>query len=307
MQDLAQEPENTNAGTVIPGEAEPATQPIERSEGGGSSDDTESRARAMGWVSKEEFRGPADNWRDAETFVKKGEEDLPIVRERLRDTTRKLVEFERKQQQLEQSYKTNVERLEKMSTLALNRQREQIEANYEAAQREAVRMADEGRYDQLDRDKRLALQQHDRQANEAYRQPEPQPGRAPQLAPQDETVVNGWVEQNRWFMNDQQLNLEAQAHHVRLGREKPGLSLDENLRETAAYVRQRYPEKFGVTARAQGTSPVEGGTRMAGGGAPRGKGVNDLPPDAKRQGEKFVKEKLFTDLNEYARDFWSQG
>lgn len=39
----------------------------------------EDRARHMGWVEKERFRGPEDKWVDAATFVKRGEEVLPIV------------------------------------------------------------------------------------------------------------------------------------------------------------------------------------------------------------------------------------
>ena len=62
----------------------------------------------------------------------------------------------------------------------------------------------------------------------------------------------------------------------------------------------------GAPAFAAGPAPVEGGSRLANGGAPRARGAHDLPADAKRQGEKFVKEGLFKDLNEYARDYWSQ-
>lgn len=39
----------------------------------------EERARHMGWVEKERFRGPEDKWVDAATFVKRGEEILPII------------------------------------------------------------------------------------------------------------------------------------------------------------------------------------------------------------------------------------
>lgn len=39
----------------------------------------EAEARRMGWVEKEAYRGPADNWRDAATFVQRGKEILPIV------------------------------------------------------------------------------------------------------------------------------------------------------------------------------------------------------------------------------------
>lgn len=49
----------------------------------------EERAKELGWVPKEEFKGDPEKWRDAETYVQNGEEILPILRktnEGLRNT-----------------------------------------------------------------------------------------------------------------------------------------------------------------------------------------------------------------------------
>jgi hypothetical protein len=43
----------------------------------------------MGWTAKEKFRGDPERWVDAATFVKNGEESLPILRERLRTLERR--------------------------------------------------------------------------------------------------------------------------------------------------------------------------------------------------------------------------
>ena len=45
--------------------------------------DVEQRARDMGWVPKEEFRGPEENWKSAEDFVRIGENYMPVLKERL--------------------------------------------------------------------------------------------------------------------------------------------------------------------------------------------------------------------------------
>lgn len=308
--------ENTNTGTMLPGESAPDTTVEHREPAERNGDDTEARARAMGWSSKEEFRGPADKWVDAAEFVRKGEEDLPVLRERLRDTTRKVAEFERKAKEIEDGYKANVARLERMSDLALMKQRQQLQANYDAALRDAVGMGDTARYDQLVRDKQAAVQEFDTQARSAYNyQPktEAPQGQAqggqpeqPQLSEADQSTVKSWVDQNRWFTSDVEMARVAEAHHVRLGREKPGMSLAENLAATRAYVQQRYPERFG-TQRDTGAAAVEGGARIASDRAPRGKGSRDLPADARKMGEKWVKEGLFKNLDEYATDYWSQG
>ena len=46
----------------------------------------EQRAKDMGWAPREEWRGDPERWIDAEQFVHRGEEILPI----LRSTNRKL-------------------------------------------------------------------------------------------------------------------------------------------------------------------------------------------------------------------------
>lgn len=306
MQDL--QAEQINSGTPIPGETMPPSEQIERTDAPAREpSDTEARARAMGWVPKEEFRGPADNWRDADEFVRRGEEELPVARERLKETTRKVADLERKLRETAETHQRSIAQLERMSTRALDIQRQQIHASYEAAKRDAVSMADTDRYAQLVRDQQQALQQHDEQTHQAVVQPQrqPNPNGPPPLSPTDEATVNGWIEKNRWFQADEEMNLVAQRYHVKLGRERPGLSLEENLRETESYIRQRYPDKFGSTQRTTTAAAVEGGTRLA---TPtsRAKGANELPADARRQGEKFVKEGLFKDINEYAKDYWSQ-
>jgi len=44
----------------------------------------EERASHMGWKPQEEYKGDSENWTDAEAFVKKGEEELPILRANMR-------------------------------------------------------------------------------------------------------------------------------------------------------------------------------------------------------------------------------
>lgn len=43
-------------------------------------DTVERKARNLGWVPQEEFRGNPERWDDAETFLKRGEEIMPILK-----------------------------------------------------------------------------------------------------------------------------------------------------------------------------------------------------------------------------------
>lgn len=264
-------------------------------------DDVESKARSQGWVPREEFRGDPEKWRPADEFVRRGEELLPVALERSRAA-------ERKAQELEQQLRARDEqftRLERVTAVALQRQREDLEARYQAAQRAAVEVGDVQRYDQLDRDRRQAVQQYDEQIQEQA-QPQRQPNQPQPLPPQVEAVVESWKSANEWFNRDPLLNHYATAFHGDLLRSKPGLSLADNLAETAREVRRRFPEKFGSPSQ-QFAPMVEGGGGRMPASRSAGKGVSHLSSEERRAGEKFVKEGLFKSLDEYAKELFSEG
>lgn len=294
-----------NDGVSIEGERTPAPQQttVEPSHDGG---DIESKARNQGWVPQEEWRGDPEKWRPADEFVKRGEELLPVALERSRAAERKAQELEARLAAKERESEEKLARLERMSTTALQRQREQLENAYKHAMREAVTSGDTQRFDQLDRDRNLAISDFDKQVHEQVN-PQRQPGQPPQLPPDVERQVSTWVQQNEWFNRDPELNQVAQIHHQRLLRDKPGLSIAENLAETAKYVRGRYPDKFGSSERQIIAPMVEGGGgRMAATASPKSKSANDLPADVRSVGERYVKQGLFKDLNEYAREYFAQ-
>lgn len=290
-----------NVGTIIPGEGAPEPQAQVGGEDRAPADDIEARARAQGWVSKEEFRGPEDKWRPADEFVRIGEENLPVLRERTKTLASKLAEAEARIADMGRENADKFSRLERMSAAALSKQREQIEASYSAAKRDAVNLGDTVRYDQLDRDHRTAIAAHDREYVDIVARPPPQ-----QQQPQMPPVVQQWVERNPWYVNDPEMQAVAQLNSQIRAKDTPGITMEQNLVETERYMRQRYPEKFPAAKReASGGPSVESGSRFAS-AAPRSKGISELPADAKSQGEKFVKQGLFKDMNEYARDYWSQ-
>lgn len=281
-----------NAGITVPGEAQPAPvidTPAEDRQPSG--DDIEARARAQGWVPREEFRGPPENWRDAGEFVRRGEEELPIVRERLRDATRKIAD-------MQSTFDRRIATIEKMSRTAIDRHRIATEAAYEAALREAAANGDVTRFDQLSQDKRAALDAHDRQVEAVSTPP---PGQAqPIPAPE----VQAWVQHNPWFENDMEMRLVAVAHSQALEKQYPAMSLDENLRHVGAYMRKRYADKFGP-ATAPRPATVEGGQRFANTGQ-RTRGVNELPSEVRKIGDRFVSQGIYKDIKEYAQDYWAQ-
>jgi len=299
--------ENTqNAGTEVPGEVAAIESATTGAQTAAPADDIETRARAQGWVPKEEFRGPEDKWRDAEAFVKHGEENLPILRERTKTLASKLAETEARLARKEQEDQEKWARLEKMTTTALQRQRDQLVGQYEAAKLNAVQSADTDRYAQLDRDQRQAVAQFDTQAAEAQQPPQQRQVQSP-YSPENQAKIAGWAAQNPWYTNDPEMHAVANHFSQRRASEVPGITLEQNLVETERYMRQRYPEKFPASQRANAGGPaVEGGGRMSA-SSTRGKGFADLPSDAKAQFAKFVKDGIYTEkeAGDYAKEYFA--
>lgn len=301
--------DDLNQGVVIPGETTPPANTggtIERTTtetAGGDNDDVQSRARAMGWVPKDQFRGPAENWRDADEFVRRGEEELPILRERLRSTTREIENMKR-------DFDSRITMLTKTSAVALQRQREELEAAYDNAMRQATASGDVERFDQLNRDKRQAIYNHDQRVRDAIegdtQQQRQQQYQAPQQNGQQRPLppeVSEWIDRNPWFNRDPELQSVAAGYSRKLEIERPHLTLQENLAATERYIKeQRYADRFGG---AQRGAQVEGGSRVSSGDSRR-MGASRLPPEAKAAAERFIKQGLYKSMDDYAKVYFEQ-
>jgi len=297
----------SDPGIAIPGEASPEQQPEATAPAIQSvSPEVEARAREMGWRPKDEYHGPADRWRPADEFVRRGEEVLPIVKSQLDKERQKARQLEERlngvESKLERDYASRFKRLEGMTQVALLKQRQQLWGQFEAEKRKAVESGDTAEYD------RLSTAQH--QAMVEF-QPESDPEEeapAPVQRPAAHPAAQEFVERNPWFLRDKGMQAVAEQYHVKLFQEKPGISIEDNLREVEKYVRTKFPEAFGGSPTPAPAAPhapqVEGGTRNAGNVS---RGVNDLPPEAKEAGNKFVRQGIYKDIKEYAADYWAQG
>lgn len=258
--------------------------------------EVETKARAQGWVPKEEFRGDPSKWRPADEFVKRGEEMLPIALERARTAERRI-------QDLETQFQQKLARVERVSEIALKRQRDDLETRYAAAMREAAANGDVDRYDQLANARHDVFERFD----ESLREQTKVEPTGPTIHPDQMQTLQAWLGQNDWFHRDQEMNGVAQAQHMKLLREQPGLSLADNLAATRKYVQQRYPERFGISAKQVTRAAVESGGGRMPVTATRAKGAADLPADVRAVAEKLVKQGLFKDVADYAAEFFADN
>ncbi len=248
-----------------------------------SQENMQSEARKMGWVPQSEFRGPKDQWRDAEEFVERGRTVIPIIRSQLDREREKSAALSDKLDRLEKDHARDFKRLEHMSAVALEKQRESLTDQYGARKEAAVERGDIEGYRAADQAERKALSDLDSKS----RPPEDKADARTALPQSVQNTVETWLVDNRWYQSDLEMQALASVHHEKLLRDKPGLTLAENLADVRDYVKTKFPEKFSkgrANGADTGSSPVEGGGSRSS-GSTRGLYAK-LPSDAKAMADK---------------------
>lgn len=279
----------------------------------------EGRARDMGWVPREEFRGDPSKWRPADEFVQRGEEVLPIIRANLSKAERKAQQLEQQLANVKGEYAERLGRIERANAAAYQYQIKQLHETYEAAKRQAVSEGDTERYDRLQAEHATKYNTLRQEAAP----PEPEPPRQPQPEPVPQEVqqkIGAWVQkQQEWWNKDPRMS--DLAVNV-FGSLDPELSVDDRLAKVETVLAETFPDRFKKAAKPAAQS-VEGGSRTPGSSAPRGKGWADIPPDDRKQAERMlmrdglflakgVKKDDATDADwakaraAYAKEYWAQ-
>lgn len=270
----------------------------------------ETRARGLGWVPEKEWKGapPKHGFATAEEFLKRGEEVLPVIRSQLKRKEEQITNLEARLEKAERQHADTIRRIERMSTVALEKQREQIEAQYAARIEAAAELGDKEAVRQARKDEKEALKALDERLEEPEEEKKDREKRDQKLPKNVEDTLEAWIADNQWFKTDPEMQMVAGNHHAKLLKEKPGLTLAENLAEVRKYVAKRYPEAFAKVEDeepeddekpARRGSAVEGGSRLAGAG---GRTLySKLPAEAKAAADKFIKEQgLFLERGETA-------
>lgn len=277
-----------------------------------SAPDEVEKAKSMGWKAPSEWKGPAPKGKflKAKEYLERAETVIPIMRSENSKLKAELKEARDELKSFKDEMAGTVAKMAKMSKVALDRQRSQLEDKYSAAIEAATEVGDKEQVRKLRDAERKDLKAFDEAAEEAAEvKTEKGKENVNGALPKDvQETIGHWIGENSWYSGDAEMQALANAHHGKLLKEKPGLTLIENLEEVRKYVAKRFPEKFkaedepdeeGEVEKPARGSRVEGGSRMAGGGG--GSKFSKLPADAKAQCDKFIKEDgLFLEKGEDA-------
>lgn len=250
--------------------------------------EAEVKARRLGWVPKEEFKGDPEKHRSAEEFLERGSNLLPLLQrdnERLHRTVDKVERELRETKEVLTEFRDFASKSEER---AYKRAKAELESKLDGA----IQSADVDTARQARRE--LAeLESEQRQV------PKVEPKKE---EPKADPVFQSWIAENDWFNKSESLRGYATEIFGELERSQPGRPASELLAETKNKVMDKFPERFGINPRREGAAAV---AAPQGGAAPKKKGktYEDLPPEAKRACDKFVKTIPGYTRDKYVKDY----
>ena len=242
------------------------------------STEVEQAAREMGWRPKEEFRGDTSKWVDAETFVSRGENFIPILRadrEKLRGEVAETKAALTETQQLLRASQEAIDELKRYHSEDTARQ-------VEKAKKDLVKQLKQAREDG-DVEAEVEIQDELTKIRTAQAAPAPAPKpaapAAPTAPPADQDFT-AWSANNTWFASNPRLR------GLTLGIAEELRSKQPTLKGKAFYDAIDAEMADYLDPPARGTDKVQGGRGPSGGSGGgsggRQKTYADLPADAKQ-------------------------
>lgn len=253
--------------------------------------DIEGSAREQGWVPQEEWSGPKEKWVDAETFVQRGENFLPIVKSNL-DKSR--AEVDALKRDVAEAKKVNAEFREFQNKI-LENTKKRYENEIAQLKADKKQAAKDGDLDAVVRyDERLEEVEAARSASNKASEPAPVNPNNP--SPEDQKLFADWMGANDWYEKDMKLRAYADGYAQQLAGKYAGREFLDKLREG---VKEAFPDHFENPNRQR--QDVGNGTPK--GGGKKGRTYSDLPAEAKAACDRFVKNiKGFT-VEQYLSDY----
>ena len=259
-------------------------------------------AESQGWVGKDRYRGNPTDWVDADVFVKRGREILPILR---KNNERLMEDLNATKEQLKE-FREAAEEFKKFQRESYERKAADYEtriAEIKSSRAQAITDGDGQKVNALDD----ALDE----AKDGLKEARAEAAKSVQVetkAPPTEQRVDpslqSWLDRNDWFGKDRRLTGIANGIGESLRLEEPDLKGEKFLERLDEILSEELPNKFGKKTNGRG-STVESGSGRQSRGSSSAHSYDNLPAEAKKACDRFVSQKLIT-REEYVKDFdWS--
>ena len=251
--------------------------------------ETEEKAKAEGWVPENEWRGDPDKWVNADKFVERGENILPIVKKQ-RDTAQD--ELLQLRGELNEVKKTSAEFKEFQDTV-LSNTKKKLQQEIESLKEDKKQAAKDSDLEAV-----VRIDEQIETREEAVKEPVREPVQAGQeISPADQQLFTDWVGENSWYKDNPRMRRYADSYGQEItGRMRGREFLDDLTLE----VEKAFPQEFSNPKRTR--RDTDGGDPAPPKGG-NGKTFDDLPPDAQAAAMRFEKSVKGFTIKQYLETY----
>ena len=261
------------------------------------SPEVQHEAESQGWVPKERFRGNESDWVDADTFVKRGREILPILR---KNNENLIKDLQATKDQLKE-FREAAEEFKKFQRESYERKAQEYEGQIREIKESRAQAISDG-----DGQKVNALDDALDQAKENFKEAKQSvkdvvSAKDPEPTPEAiDPGLQAWLDRNTWFGQDKRLTAMVNGIGENLRLELPLLKGQAFLDKLDEVLAEEFPNKFGK--KQSPSSRVESGSGRQSRSGGNAQSYDNLPSEAKSACDRFVKQKLMT-REQYVADF----
>lgn len=262
-----------------------------------STTEVEARARTMGWLPKDQFKGKPESWRPAEEYISKGEEILPMLRANNKKLSEEVAHLQTELQTTKQLLQTTTESIDELKKFNTD-----IAQNNAKAKKAQLLAAIKEAKTEGDTDREVQLTDQLSELNITLRESATKPV-VKTIPTLEQPTLSGdakqWLADNQWFGSDKRrtgfafgVAEELKAKGYKAGSiefyEEIGKAVDEQFGDQ----RRRAEPKVGSTNGGSAASDTEGKT------------FADLPADAREVCNKQAAKQVGTNKLFKTQDEW---
>lgn len=251
--------------------------------------DFETEARSHGWSPKDDFKGDPNRWVDAETFMKRADEMMPLLKADRDRIKRELDDLKKQVRRANDHFSKSEERAYQRALSELQGQLDTAVQNKDGQAAREISTEIGKLSKEAAAPKGQQVSQQD--LNEAFA---------------DFREENSWYDRAN-MPNASEEAIEARLYADRMMEKHLSKTQDMGPAEFLTYigglVDEKFPELKGKPAsRPKPNNPVSGGGTRAPQGK-RGQTFNDLPVEAQRICDKWVKSGLIKSREDYVKSY----
>lgn len=249
------------------------------------------RAKSMGHIPLEEFKGDPERWVPPDKYIERAENLMPILKSQLSRFETEIGTIKSENQTLKQaleSQRATTKKIVEMGKTVGEQAYERAKKDIQAKQAKAVADGDVNTWQQLE-DQKDKLQK-----------PEPIAMDDPPV--QQNPAFENWESANDWYGKDPDATFFADKYGETLQQQNPTMAYQDILSAVETKVKEAFPSKFTNPNREQATTVEETSQRTQTTHTGK-KTYNNLPADAKAQCDVFVNEGIIT-REKYVEDYF---